>query len=101
MLLNILLETHAWASARPKHEAALEGRLLEDQIAQIMDTEREQGMCSPTPSSSSLFRSSFVGMPSPILSCTATICVILEHVPACLFHTLMICRTNGYSIASI
>ncbi|KAF9568685.1 hypothetical protein CPC08DRAFT_678984 [Agrocybe pediades] len=55
MLLNVLLETHAWARARPKHEATREGRLLEDQIGQIMETEREQGMCSssPTPSSSS------------------------------------------------
>ncbi|KDR80103.1 hypothetical protein GALMADRAFT_61822 [Galerina marginata CBS 339.88] len=55
MLLKAILETHAWAAARPKHEAALETQKLEDQISQIMATEREQGMCSPAPSTSSSF----------------------------------------------
>jgi hypothetical protein len=61
MLLNVILKTHAWAASRPKHEAAREGRKLEEEISQIMDTEREQGMCSPTPSAtpSSLSSSSF------------------------------------------
>ncbi|KAF9485043.1 hypothetical protein BDN70DRAFT_796593 [Pholiota conissans] len=59
MLLNIILKTHAWAASRPKHEAGLESRKLEEEISQIMDTEREQGMCSPTPSSS--FSSSSFG----------------------------------------
>uniref|UniRef100_A0A8H7XV87 Uncharacterized protein n=1 Tax=Psilocybe cubensis TaxID=181762 RepID=A0A8H7XV87_PSICU len=65
MLLNAILETHAWASARPKHEAAMESQNLEDQISNIMSTEREQGMCSPTPSISSSFSmsSSFIRLP--------------------------------------
>lgn len=58
MLLKAILETHAWAAARPKHEATLESQKLEDQISHIMDTEREQGMCSPTPSFPSSFSSS-------------------------------------------
>lgn len=68
MLLNVILKTHAWAASRPKHEAAFESQKLEEEIAQIMDTEREQGMCSPTPSapissiSSSSFGTRVIGM---------------------------------------
>ncbi|KIM46862.1 hypothetical protein M413DRAFT_63680 [Hebeloma cylindrosporum] len=55
MLLDVIIETHAWASARPKHEAAVESQKLEEQISHIIATEREQGMSSPAPSSSSSF----------------------------------------------
>ncbi|KAF8884904.1 hypothetical protein CPB84DRAFT_1655101, partial [Gymnopilus junonius] len=58
-LLKAILETHAWAASRPKHESAVEGQKLEERIAHVMDTEREQGMCSPRPTSQSSFSSSF------------------------------------------
>ncbi|KAF8960335.1 hypothetical protein BDZ97DRAFT_1834167, partial [Flammula alnicola] len=61
-LLNAILMTHAWAASRPKHEAMIESRKLEDEISQIMETERQQGMCTPTPSSSSFYRVGIVGM---------------------------------------
>ncbi|KAJ3516758.1 hypothetical protein NLJ89_g919 [Agrocybe chaxingu] len=57
MLLDCMLEFHAWSSARPKHEASLASQSLEEQISQIMETEKQQGMSSPTPSSSSSLRS--------------------------------------------
>lgn len=65
MLLKAIIDTHAWAASRPKHESAVEGQKLEERIAHIMDTEREQGMCSPTPTSetsSSFNRFKIVGM---------------------------------------
>ncbi|PPR07461.1 hypothetical protein CVT26_013431 [Gymnopilus dilepis] len=67
MLLKAIVETHAWAASRPQNESSVEGQKLEERIAHIMDTEREQGMCSPTPtsqsSSSSFYRFRIVGMP--------------------------------------
>jgi len=51
MLLDIILETHAWASARPKHEAAMETQKLEEHVSRVI--EKEQGMSSPAPSFSS------------------------------------------------
>jgi hypothetical protein len=69
MLLDVIIETHAWASARPKHEAAMESQKLEEQISHIIATEREQGMSSPAPSSSSsFFRVRFVGMPHSVMA---------------------------------
>ena len=52
MLLDAILETHAWASARFKRRTQLECQKLEDQNSGILETEKEQGMCSPTPLSS-------------------------------------------------
>ena len=69
MLLDVIIETQAWASARPKHEAAMESQKLEEQISHILATEREQGMSSPAPSSSSsFFRVRFVGMPHSVMA---------------------------------
>ena len=62
MLLDAILQMHAWASGRFKHKTQLEGHKLEDQNLRIIKTEAEQGMCSPTPSSSTSafsFSSSF------------------------------------------
>lgn len=57
MLLDAILQTHAWASARFKRKTQLECQKLEDQNLRILNTEKEQGMsCSPTPSSSGVFR---------------------------------------------
>jgi hypothetical protein len=52
MLLDAMLQMHAWASGRFKHKTQLEGQKLESQNHRIIKTEAEQGMCSPTPSSS-------------------------------------------------
>ncbi|KAG6830284.1 hypothetical protein H0H87_008582 [Tephrocybe sp. NHM501043] len=57
MLLNALLETHAWAAARPKHESSLAAQNIEKKIVSVMETEKEQGMSeylSPLRLSSSL-----------------------------------------------
>jgi hypothetical protein len=68
-LLDVIMETNAWASARPKHEATMESQKLEEQISHIMTTEREQGMSSPAhSSSSSFFRVRFVGMPHSVMA---------------------------------
>ena len=69
MLLDAIMETHAWASARPKHEAMMESQKLEEQISHIISTESEQGMSSPAhSSSSSFFRVRFVGMPHSVMA---------------------------------
>jgi len=60
MLLDVILETHAWAAARPKHEHQSEVHKLENQISEVMEREKEQGMCSSE--SSSLYSSLFLGM---------------------------------------
>lgn len=60
MLLDVILETHAWAAARPKHERQSEVQKLENKISEVMETEKEQGMCSSE--SSSLYSSLFLGM---------------------------------------
>ena len=52
MLLDAVLQMHAWASGRFKHKTQFEGQKLENQNLRIIKTEAEQGMCSPTPSSS-------------------------------------------------
>ena len=52
MLLDAILQMHAWASGRFKHKTQFEGQKLENQNLRIIKTEAEQGMCSPTPSSS-------------------------------------------------
>jgi hypothetical protein len=58
MLLDFLLEAHAWASARPKHDTQVSADRLKAQVQEVMDTEKEQGM-SPCPSS----YSPLAGMP--------------------------------------
>lgn len=52
MLLDAILQMHAWASGRFKYKTQLEGQKLENQNLRIIKTEAEQGMYSPTPSSS-------------------------------------------------
>ncbi len=43
MLLDVVLETHAWASARPKHESQVAVQKFEKKISQVMEVEKEQG----------------------------------------------------------
>ena len=44
MLLDVMLETHAWAAARPKHESQIAVQKFEKKISEVMDVEKQQGM---------------------------------------------------------
>jgi hypothetical protein len=45
-LLDILLEFHAWAAAKPAHEHEKTAELLETEINFIIEKEKVQGRCS-------------------------------------------------------
>lgn len=45
-LLDILLEFHAWAAAKPAHEHEKTAELLEKEINLIIEKEKVQGRCS-------------------------------------------------------
>lgn len=47
MLLDVILETHAWAAARPKHESHAAVQKFEKKISEVMEVEKEQGMSPP------------------------------------------------------
>ncbi|KAL0575220.1 hypothetical protein V5O48_006759 [Marasmius crinis-equi] len=53
MLLDLILETHAWSSARPKHESQMAVQKLEQKITDVLETEKEQGMSESSMSLSS------------------------------------------------
>ncbi|KAK1225094.1 hypothetical protein PQX77_011963 [Marasmius sp. AFHP31] len=44
MLLDLILETHAWSSARPRHESQMAVQKLEQKITDVLEVEKEQGM---------------------------------------------------------
>lgn len=44
MLLDVILETHAWAANRPKNETNVAMLKFEERISDIMEKEKEQGM---------------------------------------------------------
>ncbi|TCD60224.1 hypothetical protein EIP91_010532 [Steccherinum ochraceum] len=46
MLLELMLDFHAWAAARPSTEAERNAELLEKGINGLLETEKEQGMLS-------------------------------------------------------
>ena len=46
MLLSLMLEFHAWSTARPLHENERTADELEKEINALMATEKEQGMSS-------------------------------------------------------
>ncbi|KAJ3975681.1 hypothetical protein EV361DRAFT_887542 [Lentinula raphanica] len=54
LLLDIMLETHAWAAARPRFESQLAMQRLENRISDVMEVESTQGMSL---SSSNVFHS--------------------------------------------
>lgn len=62
MLLDSIIETHAWAAARPKHESQTAAQKYEQKISEVMNVEREQGTFTTPPTSSSL-SVVFVGRP--------------------------------------
>ena len=50
-LLDVVLETHAWASVCPAREHEKTAELLEKEINFIIETEKAQGRSSPPPRS--------------------------------------------------
>lgn len=80
MLLNVMMKTHAWAASRPRHEAAVAGRMLETEIAQIMQTEAEQGTSSP---------------PASLMSTTASVSSFGERVVGTPFLPICTLRVDG------
>ena len=46
MLLELMLEFHAWSTARPTHESDVTAGNLEKDINKIIETENEQGRFS-------------------------------------------------------
>lgn len=61
-VLDIVLEVHAWASAKPAREHEKTTELLEREVNFIMEKEKVQGRCSV-----------------PSRSCTGTRCVVQTH----------------------
>ncbi|KAH0580829.1 hypothetical protein H2248_011987 [Termitomyces sp. 'cryptogamus'] len=61
MLLDAILETHAWAAARPKHESSLAAQNIENKIVSVMNTENEQGMFFSHPRLSSWLLPGIIG----------------------------------------
>jgi hypothetical protein len=59
MIVDLLIQYHAWATARPKHEMKLSAARLEKNINVVLTVEQEQGMSS----ASSYHISHFVGRP--------------------------------------
>ncbi|KAI0738996.1 hypothetical protein C8Q80DRAFT_1079236, partial [Daedaleopsis nitida] len=53
MLLDLIVDFHAWSAARPGHVSDRTADTLENEVKVLMETEKEQGRCSPSPSSSS------------------------------------------------
>ncbi len=59
MLLELVIDFHAWSAARPVFESDKTADVLEKEVKSLVDTEKEQGMSS---SSMSISRSpSLVG----------------------------------------
>ncbi|KAJ3874496.1 hypothetical protein F5051DRAFT_335632 [Lentinula edodes] len=57
LLLDAMLETHAWAAARPKFESQLAVQKLENKISEVIEVENRQGMSQS--SSRTLYSLSF------------------------------------------
>ncbi|KAF9816589.1 hypothetical protein IEO21_03990 [Rhodonia placenta] len=50
MLLELMLEFHAWSTARSAHESDKTADALEKEVKAVMELEQEQGMSSSSPS---------------------------------------------------
>ena len=44
MILDTMLELHAWASAKPMHMAQTEATKISNELESIMDRDNQQGM---------------------------------------------------------
>ncbi|KAF9078784.1 hypothetical protein BDP27DRAFT_1153118, partial [Rhodocollybia butyracea] len=49
LLLDAIIETHAWAAARPKFESQLAVQKLEQKISDVIEVEKTQGTSFSTP----------------------------------------------------
>jgi hypothetical protein len=54
MIIDVLIQCHAWSSARPRHERNMAAAKLEKNINAVLKVEQEQGM-SPASSSYSIW----------------------------------------------
>ncbi len=90
MLLDVVLETHAWASSRPKHESKVGVPKVEKKISQVTEVEKEQGM-SPLALSSLL--SAIFDMSHSIMINENT-CLHLHQVARC-GHVLLLQNKLG------
>ncbi|KAM5533985.1 hypothetical protein V8D89_012305 [Ganoderma adspersum] len=52
MLLELIIDFHAWSAARPAHEGEKMADLLEKEVKTLRDAEKEQGTSAPSPSPS-------------------------------------------------
>ncbi|KAI5887073.1 uncharacterized protein SCHCODRAFT_01193026 [Schizophyllum commune H4-8] len=78
LMVDLIMETHAWAAARPKLESANAVGKYEKKIADIMEVEKEQGTSSPA---------SLVGTLVPV-GCLLTRFTIIQIVCALAFWNL-------------
>ncbi len=46
MLLELVIDFHAWSAARPVFESDKTADVLEKEVKSLVDTEKEQGMSS-------------------------------------------------------
>ncbi|KAK7462978.1 hypothetical protein VKT23_007559 [Stygiomarasmius scandens] len=74
LLLDAILETHAWAASRPKYESQMTVQKLEQKIGDVIEVEKEQGMLSPTA------RPTLVPRPS-----SSSVLAMTQSLPAILF----------------
>lgn len=81
MLLDAVLETHAWAAARPKYESSLAAQNIEKKIVSMMNTENEQGMYLSRPRLSSWLFVGIVGRQHSLhaFHLVALYCSITRH----------------------
>jgi len=51
MLLDVIIQAHAWSSARSKQESTLAAQNIEQKIVTVIEKEKEQGRFPPASSS--------------------------------------------------
>ncbi|KAH9855322.1 hypothetical protein C2E23DRAFT_874858 [Lenzites betulinus] len=61
MLLELILDFHAWSAARPMYESDKNADTLEKAVRTLRDAEKDQGRSYPSPSSRAMPASGFVG----------------------------------------
>ena len=75
MLLELIIDFHAWSAARPAHEGEKMADLLEKEVKTLRDAEKEQGTSAPSPSSPP--------SPSPPPSASLSVVGRPRRVPPC------------------
>ena len=68
MLLDAIMQTHAWSSAQSKQQGARAAQNIEEKIVLVIETEKEQGMFPSSPSPPPLpFHTTIVGRQRTII----------------------------------